>query len=280
VRRAPREFELLRRPPCFLYVARRHVAAVREQKLDDPKRWEAILAEGDGTRAGRGSVGRIRLSTGLPVILKKMRRGGLAADVWRDRFLGTGRLMDNLRVPLEAAGRGIATAAPVALLLVSGPPGLYRGWLAVEEIEGARDLASRYASGPAPSTAELSSVFRLLRRMHDAGVEHRDLNLGNLLLRNGRDGVVEAFVVDLDRARLRVASLPFRTRLGSLRRLERSYAKRFGGRSSGRSTPDLSPWCDLYAAGDERLARRLRRGRGRGRVALFLHRIGWWLRGE
>ena len=183
--------------------------------------------------------------------------GGLVGGLWRERFAGTRRLVDNLVVAREAVHRGVKTAAPVALLALRGPRGLYRAWLATEEIRDTRDLARRFAEGPAPRPAELERAVAVVRAMHDAGIEHRDLNLGNLLL---RDVPAEAWVVDLDRARLHAAPLSLRTRLAGLVRLERSYVKQ--GRARAQVEERVRRlWYELYAAGDSALARRLERGR-------------------
>jgi 3-deoxy-D-manno-octulosonic acid kinase len=167
--------------------------------------------------------------------------------------------------------RGVATPAPVALLLVDGPGPLCRAWLAVDEIDHATDLAARFASVHPPTRAELGQVMGEVRKMHDVGVEHRDLNLGNLLLRTEPDSEPRAWVLDLDRARLHTGPLRFRLRQRALRRLERSHLKLFGD-SHAAAPRDL--FYELYASGDEELGRRLDRGRSIGRLLLRLHRTG------
>jgi tRNA A-37 threonylcarbamoyl transferase component Bud32 len=115
------------------------------------------------------------------------------------------------------------------------------------------------------------AVVALVRRMHDAGVDHRDLNLGNLLLRE-QDGEEAAFVVDLDRARLHVASIGFAARQRALRRLERSYVKVCCGRAQESVRERLYA---SYAGANEALAARLERGRATGRLLIRLHALGW-----
>jgi 3-deoxy-D-manno-octulosonic acid kinase len=257
-----------------LIVAVEHAQAVTASGLDDPQRWADLLAAAEQGAPGRGATSRLELTRGRCVVLKQMRRGGLAGPLWRQRFPGTQRLMQNLSVPLEAARRGVATPAAIALLLVPGPPGLYRGWLAVEEIEGAEDLASRVIRGEPPRADEWAATAKLVRSMHDAGLEHRDLNLGNLLVRGGPETGLEVFVVDLDRARLHEGALPFRLRQSALRRLERSYLKLSGGIAAWDGSKAAS-WYGLYAAEDRELEDRLRRGRATGRFWVRLHRLGW-----
>ena len=248
-----------------------HRDAVQRAGLLDPGRWEEMLRGGDGP--GRSGTARLNLPQGPRVVLKRMSRGGWVGPLWRDRFPGASRLLANLTLPLEAARRGIPTASPVALLLLRAPPGLYRAWLAVEEIFGAQDLLGRIAGTPPLGTSEMGAVLSFVRRMHDAGLEHRDLNLGNLLVRERTPGAWEVFIVDLDRAILRDGPLPARARRVAVRRLLRSYVKNFG--SDGPLLAASSFWHRLYAAGDEALERRLQAGRVATKVLLALHRIGW-----
>jgi hypothetical protein len=193
--------------------------------------------------------------------------------LWRDRFLGSRRLLANLTVPAEVERRGIATAAPVALLLREGPPSFFRGWLATSEIEEARDLLTRLGETPIPTRPQLASVAAQVRRAHDQGIEHRDLNLGNLLVRE-RGAGWEVFLVDLDRAVVHPVPLPFASRQSALRRMERSYEKHFG--PDGPLGPGGSrSWYSLYAGEDEELRRRLGAGMTFGRLWLAVHRLGW-----
>lgn len=67
-------------------------------------------------------------------------------------------------------------------------------------------------------------AIRLVRRLHDAGILHRDLNIRNILV-SGQD----VYVIDLDGARTpRV--MTFAHRFSNLSRLDRSYLKVLGDR--------------------------------------------------
>jgi hypothetical protein len=182
--------------------------------------------------------------------------------------------MENLALPLEVGRRGIATPAPHALLVATSGAGLYRGWLALEEISQGTDLRSRFVAGPEPSRVELTACLGLVRRMHDRGVEHRDLNLGNLLLRPGPAGGPQPFVLDLDKARLHAQPLSARERQRGLRRLERSLVKVLEPHG-GASEETRNLLYELYTGGDERLRSFFARGRRAGRRLLGLHRLGW-----
>jgi hypothetical protein len=270
----PAGFELESRYPRTSLFYRKDLAdEIDRLGLHDPARWGSLVERGSGA-AGRGRTALVRPGAGSPWILKQMRRGGLAGRFWRDRFPGTARLVANLAVPIEVARRGIATPAPVALLAVEGPRGLYRGWLATEEVDRARDLRSLLSSPTPPGEGAMRAVLTFVRRMHDVGIQHRDLNLGNLVARPSVAGDWEVFVVDLDRAALHSRPLGFRARQASLRRLERSYARWFrGSRPLGAGGSTI--WYTEYAGADAQLARRFERGMPFGRALLALHRIGW-----
>ena len=110
---------------------------------------------------------------------------------------------------------------------VAGSGGSAGRRLAAENPEAAGVAAGR-AGMEDPHDSGAAALARrgvaLVRRMHDAGIVHRDLNLGNLLA--SRDGI---FVIDLDGASLQ-GSLTASQRFGNLSRLDRSYVKLFGER--------------------------------------------------
>jgi hypothetical protein len=269
----PEGFEALRTDGTMLIVAVDRRETILSAGLDSPANWQREPT-GRGTEAGRGGIVRLRLADGTTAVLKQMRRGGALAALWRDRYPGTGRLLENLRIPLEALRRGVPTAPPLAMLLVSGPAGLYRAWAAFEEIEDAPDLTVHLRSKAPPTLEEIDAVVGVVRRMHQEGIEHRDLNLGNLLLRRLQDGGAEAFVVDLDRARLWDRPVPVKQRVRALCRLERSSVKLFGERPV--AAFDLRRrWYEAYALDDRALASRLDRARRANRLKLGLHRLGW-----
>jgi hypothetical protein len=145
----------------------------------------------------------------------------------------------------------------------------------MEEITGARDLSTMIERGSPLPEAVIAVVMTMVRGMHDRGLDHGDLNLGNLLVREDGAGGCEAFVIDLDKAALRDEDLPFRRRLAALLRLERSYLKcvKLAGAAPGVGERDR--WFALYAANNRRLASRLARWRRLMAPLLLAHRVGW-----
>jgi hypothetical protein len=255
-----------------LYVAAPMEDAVRARGLDRWDAWHRALASGS-TSSGRGMTAVIDGPSGARWRLKSMRRGGWPAALWRDRYPSARRLVATLAASVEALARGVPTARPVALFVEPGPGPLARGAMAFQEIDDAEDLGRRVGRRAATRT-ELAGAIGAVRAMHDRGVAHRDLNLGNVLLQSPAGGPSRAFVIDLDLAAFAPGPLPFGQRQAALRRLERSCAKLTGQPGPlGPGSEDL--WYDLYAGEDAKLSRRLAAGRWAGRVSLAVHRLGW-----
>jgi hypothetical protein len=126
--------------------------------LDDPPGWRRRLASAAPT-SGRGASARVELTSGCVARIKQLRRGGWLAPLWCDRFAGTRRVLENLRLPVDAVRSGIATPAPLGLLIERGLPGLVRAWLAVEQIDDAIDLRRCFTSAHPPEPGELDAVL-------------------------------------------------------------------------------------------------------------------------
>jgi hypothetical protein len=268
----PVGFELRPDGACALYVAKPLASAVGARGLRAWEAWDRALASGSFT-SGRGATAVIDGVSGTRWRLKAMRRGGSLARVWRDRYPSAARLVATLSASAEARTRGVPTADPVALIVKAGAGGLVRGAMAFEELEGSEDLARRVLRGTA-NGEDLVATMEAVRGMHDRGVTHPDLNLGNVLLRPRGQDRPEAFLIDFDRATFAAGPLPFAARQAALRRLERSCAKLTGNSGPfGPGSEDL--WYTLYAGDDAELRSRLARGRRLGRLSLAAHRIGW-----
>jgi hypothetical protein len=255
-----------------LYVAASLASEISARGFDRWDAWARALANGS-TASGRGATALVGGVSGARWRLKTMRRGGRLAGIWRDRYPSARRLVATLAASAEASARGVRTAAPVALIVELGRAGFARGAMAFEEIEGSEDLARKVVRGAA-TRADLVATVDAVREMHDRGVLHPDLNLGNVLLRERAEGPPEAFIIDFDRGAFAPRPLPFGARQAALRRLERSCAKLTGAPGPwGPGSEDF--WYEAYAGENVELARRLAGGRPMGRLALAVHRLGW-----
>ena len=160
--------------------------------------------------AGRGTVERAKIG-GSPMVLRIARRGGfvrhfvrslylkpIGASDWRERS----RPWSELRLLAELSAGGVSVPTPVAAAVRERCCGFaYQGALVTREIVGARALfqlgaerlATSGAEGPALDLESLSySAGAEARKMLDAGVYHRDLHPGNVLIgESGRPVLID-----------------------------------------------------------------------------------------
>src|SRR5207249_9241821 len=114
----------------------------------------------------------------------------------------------------------------------------------LEALDRARD--------PAVRRGLAAAAGRAIAGLHAAGVFHADLNLRNILVHAGAEGVRVA-LLDFDRAWLGAAPLRAGARRRNLRRLARSLAKLDPeGRLAG--AEERRAFRDAYAGLDPRLA--------------------------
>ncbi|MBX3178253.1 MAG: 3-deoxy-D-manno-octulosonic acid kinase [Candidatus Hydrogenedentes bacterium] len=169
---------------------------------------------GSEEAGGRGRVLRFELASGGG-IFRRYRRGGLAARVLADGYLGNRMRREfELTAWLYAAGG----AVPQPLGVVWSRRGLlYRGAIATRAIAG-DTLLARLQRGEADSRL-LGECGRVIRVMHDLGVWHADLQALNILAAGG-----SAWLIDFDNAR-RMARVSHVARARNLLRLRRSLEK-------------------------------------------------------
>jgi 3-deoxy-D-manno-octulosonic acid kinase len=171
------------------------------------------------TSAGRGAAFFIT-TDGYEWVLRHYRRGGWIARLTADRYVWTGeartRPFREWQLLRDLHGEGLPVPAPVAAQYRRS--GLtYRGDLITERIAHAEPLSSALQGAPV-AAAVWREIGACIRRFHDAGACHADLNAHNILL----DKHGKVFVVDFDRGSRRS---PGPWRVANLARLKRSLLK-------------------------------------------------------
>lgn len=181
----------------------------------------AVLTDPSEPRDGaaRGRVRFAEIAPGERVAIRHYFRGGLFGRLVRDLFLDPGRGFRELALYDRARAAGVPTLEPVGAVARRAGLLFWRLDLVTRAVAGAADLAAR-----AGDRRAIEAAARAVRALHDAGIEHADLNLRNILI--GPDG--RAIVIDLDRARARGGPLGPRARLRNLFRLYRSGVKVLG----------------------------------------------------
>ena len=196
-----------------------------------------------GQARGRGAV--LFVSHAEQVLaLRHYRRGGAAASLTRDRYLWTGldrtRAFREWRLLLALHSQGLPVPNPVAAQVTRS--GLAcRNDIITERIADTRSLAAIAVAKDVEGIA-WKAIGATLRRFHDHGVEHADLNAHNVLL----DTRGRVFLVDFDRGAVRVPG-PWAKR--NMARLHRSLHK--VARESG-SRFDEAGWRRLLRAYESR----------------------------
>ena len=173
-----------------------------------------------GEAVGRGSAWFLETPFG-EAVLREYLRGGLPGRFVRDRYLFTGwsrsRPVAEFNILVELHALGLPVPRPLAALTRRRGP-LYSGCLLTERIPGVRPVADSMAErvGDAAFWARIGTC---IRRFHDQGVVHADLNARNILV----DAAGAVYLIDFDRARRTPgASARF---AANLRRLRRSFEK-------------------------------------------------------
>jgi len=175
-----------------------------------------------GEAPGRGSSLFITPYEGAAEqwVLRPYRRGGLIARLSKARYLWTGvertRAFREIRLTARLFTLGLPVPRPMAVCVTRHGP-TYEAALITRRIAGAGALAERLQNATA-SPLLFERVGRMIRRFHDAGLDHVDLNARNILI----DADDTPWLIDLDRCRLRA---PGQWQKANMARLERSLAK-------------------------------------------------------
>jgi 3-deoxy-D-manno-octulosonic acid kinase len=210
-----------------------------DQAWFDPAHWQARSAV-IGEARGRGAA-LVFEHEGRRFVLRHYRRGGLVARLSADRYLwlgeGLARPVRELKLNLRMHAAGLPVPLPVAARFQRDGFS-YSGDLITELLPDTQTLAQRLDTEEV-GLSTWAAIGRCLRRFHDYGLCHSDLNAHNILLR----GVEEVFLIDFDNGRRRRPGL---WRDANLSRLRRSLDKLEDSRPQRRF--DDAQWHCLLSA--------------------------------
>jgi tRNA A-37 threonylcarbamoyl transferase component Bud32 len=145
----------------------------------DVERWACGEVPGQLLKENRGRA-VWRVEAGRPALFVKR----FPPDLFRDRARKEAALLRDLDEADIPCPRVVAVARD--------PKGSY---LLTEEIPDVQTLGDRLKN-PGPAGRLLEALGALVRKLHDAGFEHQDFHVGNVLVRAD-----ELFVIDVHRAR-------------------------------------------------------------------------------
>lgn len=189
------------------------------EELFSPRHWskQGVLR---GTAGGRGQTWIVQ-SGDDEWVLRHYRRGGLVARFMNDYYLWGGlqqtRPWREWQLLASLYKAGFPVPQPVAAQVVQR--GLwYRGDLITRLIPDTRSLASALKESSIESLP-WHAIGSCIRRFHDAGIYHADLNAHNILL----DSSGKVYLLDFDRGERRTPGVLWQE--ANLGRLLRSLRK-------------------------------------------------------
>ena len=277
LREIPDRFAVHRVGATWLVFDQRHVRDLPELRLADAEKREQLFAR--APRRGRGNAPSVELNPKESIVLRRYRHGGLFGWLTGSLFWGPGRALQELRVTSRAEDSGAPVPSVLCLVLwpVLGP--LWSGIIGTREERTAHDLRVELESAASPEArlARAKQVGDAIRRLHESGVEHRDLQLRNILVTE--PDASRIVVIDLDRAKFhRFGHTPVERRARNLGRLARSVIKAgLWGNTVDRR--QLAVFSRSYTAGNRKLRRSLRNWIPIERAKLHWHRATYPLRG-
>ncbi|MCW8348056.1 3-deoxy-D-manno-octulosonic acid kinase [Vibrio sp. ZSDZ65] len=172
-----------------------------------------------GSAQGRGTTWFVQTQTG-EAALRHYRRGGLFGKLVKDQYWFTGwektRSFQEFHLLNTLREAGVNVPKPIAARAVKVGP-YYRADLLSEKIANARDLVAILQDKPLPKEM-YQKIGAEIRKMHDAQVNHTDLNIHNILI----DDQDKVWIIDFDKCfKLRGQEW----KKGNLERLQRSFEK-------------------------------------------------------
>jgi 3-deoxy-D-manno-octulosonic acid kinase len=209
-------------PYAFLFDPRR--VNTPRPELFNAGHW---LREGRvlATASGRGTAYIVDPGGNRTWVLRHYRRGGLPRRLTRDRYVWIGRRLARplreLRWLARLRGLGLPVPDPVAAMVLRS--GLwYQGDILTARVPGT-PLGEQLRKGVADAEAWFH-IGVCIRRFHDAGVYHADLNVENIMIEGDDLGHYDVSLIDFDRVRR--IRLPWDG--GKLGRLARSVSRVLG----------------------------------------------------
>jgi 3-deoxy-D-manno-octulosonic acid kinase len=149
-------------------------------------------------------------------VYRRYQRGGFIRHFLKDLYLLDNRPLRELEITVYAWHHGLPVPEPLGICWTRIGP-FYRGAIATRYVGGVMLLD--LLRDNAQTEAALLASGNAIRRMHEAGIYHADLQVRNILIENDAP-----ILLDFDNARL-LTPLGDMDRARNLLRLRRSFVK-------------------------------------------------------
>lgn len=195
-----------------------------------------------GSAEGRGTTWFVQLPT-LQGALRHYRRGGLFGKIIADHYIFSGwkktRCCEEFELLAKLSQAGVNVPKPIAARAQKSMF-CYQADLLSEKIPDAQDLVD-ILQQRALSQQEYQAVGLQIKKMHDAQVNHTDLNIHNILL----DKAGKVWLIDFDKCSQQSGE---NWKAANLTRLLRSFNKELRKRSIRWVNDDWAHLLAGYAA--------------------------------
>ncbi|GAD87963.1 3-deoxy-D-manno-octulosonic acid kinase [Vibrio halioticoli NBRC 102217] len=172
-----------------------------------------------GSAKGRGTTWFVQLD-GLQAALRHYRRGGLFGKLVKDQYWFSGwqntRSYQEYKLLQHLREQGVNVPRPIAAKADKFGP-FYTADLLSERIPNAQDLVAQLQHSPLSSDI-YQSIGRQIHKLHQAQVNHTDLNIHNILL----DSSDQVWIIDFDKCYQQDGD---DWKQANLERLKRSFLK-------------------------------------------------------
>ncbi len=222
----PPSFSLIRKGKVFLLLRNDYKDVLLEQGIEDPKAFLQKYRQTSKYLEGRTLHASIPLEEGKRIVIRRYLHGGLFGALTRDLYLFGSRSFQELTLTMQMRTCGIPTIEPIGAIHRTLWP-FHQAYLLSLEIPEAKHLIQYFHEIEAQPSRErvlrkrsiIRSAGLLVRRLHQAGFFHGDLQLKNILV-SGE----ELFLIDFDHSYQR-DRLSLDERKKNLLRLNRSVEK-------------------------------------------------------
>ncbi len=272
----PSSFSLIRKGKVSLLIKEEYKDLFLRQGIEDFETFLKKNRQSSNYLQGRVLHPSVPIRDGKRMVIRQYFHGGLFRSFTRSLYLFGSRSFQELALTEEVRFSGISTVQPIAAIhrFIIRP--LYQAYLLSLEIPDAKDLIRYFNEiGPHPSRENIilkrktiRSAGLLLRKFHQSGFFHGDLQLKNILLAGD-----QLFLIDFDRS-YRKTNLSVKERMNNLLRLNRSAEK---WKRIGLPIMRTDRWRFFLAyAGEDVMIRNAMEAALRAYSARhFLYRLGW-----
>lgn len=274
----PKSFSLIKKGETYLLLREEFKDLLLQQGIEDIEGFLERNRQVSRYLEGRTSHPSVSLEDGKRIVFRHYTHGGLLGAMLGDRYLFGSRSFEELTLTEEIRSCGIPTVQPVGAIHRSTLPPFYQAYLFSLEIPHAKNLIQYFQESAFHPTPEYLSQKRkfirmaglLLRKFHQAGFFHGDLQLKNILVAED-----EVFLIDFDRS-YRKLSLALKEKMRNLLRLNRSVEK-WKHRGLPVTRTDRWRFFKTYAGNDQEILVAIKRSFRMYSMRLFLYRLRWTL---